>query len=455
MIRAQCRQRALAACKSESPAVSEPTGERQPRKSRDRAADNCGPMAHFRFQKMQVLADDKFPIPELDRCKKAFALQTRKVAPSLGDFCLDMRQVRPRSSNQGNPLSIGSDRKAHPLDTMEPRGQPFRFVNIENPTTTDQKTRRQVRAHAARETHARARRTRVINHLHLSGSHIQTAEATELHRSGTKDTRNVSAVGGAAEEEAEPAPNPTSILSSARQDPFAVAARSLNPVEHFLLDHCKFGPHSSMLPRIDAMAWYLDVKVVIPAATITCQALKNSGQSRFYGHRMTVDWVPSALADTGLLSGLLLNACRFLAESSDGHQRERYATMAIQYKVSCLRSLNQALAAESSAPTDMSLAKVMALVSDDVIPNHLPPALLTDEGSPCFQIGLGDLEASRKHVLGAIKIVDIRGGPRSLGMNGLLEFILLRLVYDKGLFKQRPSHGCWNTYSASELLSRG
>jgi hypothetical protein len=197
------------------------------------------------------------------------------------------------------------------------------------------------------------------------------------------------------------------------------------------------------------------VKVVIPAASATCQALKNSGQSHFYGHRMTVDWVPSALADAGLLSGLLLNACRFLAESSDGRQRERYATMAIQYKVSCLRSLNRALAAESSAPTDMSLAKVMALVSDDVIPSYLLPALLPNQRSPCFQIGLGDLEASRKHVLGAIKIVDIRGGPRSLGMNGLLEFILLRLVYDKGLFKQRPSHGCWNTYSASELLSRG
>jgi hypothetical protein len=33
--------------------------------------------------------------------------------------------------------------------------------------------------------------------------------------------------------------SPVSILPSSRKDPFMSFARPLNPIEHFLLDHCK------------------------------------------------------------------------------------------------------------------------------------------------------------------------------------------------------------------------
>ena len=64
---------------------------------RDRAADNCGLMVHFRFQKMQVLADDKFPVPELDRMQEGVCSAKREGGSFLRGFCLDMRQVRPPS----------------------------------------------------------------------------------------------------------------------------------------------------------------------------------------------------------------------------------------------------------------------------------------------------------------------------------------------------------------------
>ena len=59
----------------------------------------------------------------------------------------------------------------------------------------------------------------------------------------------------------------------------------------------------------------------------------------FYRHRMTVDWIPLALADPGLLSGVLLAACRHLAVVEKEDARKHVLnTMAIQYKLVCAES---------------------------------------------------------------------------------------------------------------------
>lgn len=56
------------------------------------------------------------------------------------------------------------------------------------------------------------------------------------------------------------------------------------------------------------------------------------------------------------------------------------------------------------------------------------------------QMMLGDLEASRNHVLGAVKMVEFNGGPESLGENEFLKLLLQVFLYSKGLFdaESRP-----------------
>lgn len=85
---------------------------------------------------------------------------------------------------------------------------------------------------------------------------------------------------------------------------------------------------------------------------------------------MTVDWIPLALADAGLLSGMLLAACRHLAVMERNEKRRReLSTMAIQYKLVCLRSLAATLGGDTvkgEGLGDVALAKVIALGIDEV-----------------------------------------------------------------------------------------
>ncbi|KAK4447828.1 hypothetical protein QBC34DRAFT_486082 [Podospora aff. communis PSN243] len=276
---------------------------------------------------------------------------------------------------------------------MEHAGrQRIRFVHVDRPAKPDQKQAREIRSHAARETHARARRLRVIAHLGLPDPRQDPPLAPTIPGSTqqeiAKENKNIA--------------DPKSLLPASRKDPFAAFVRSLEPVEHFLLDHC--------------MSY---VRVVIPLSSATCTAFKDAIEGAYYGRRMVADWVPFALADVGLLSGMFLAACRDLS-LSDHPRKGVFYTMALQYKLSCLRALKSAISADPSAPDDAAVAKVIALVADE--------------------IALGNKETSQNHVLGAMKMVDLRGGPQNLGLNGLLDFVLQRLVHDKGIFDQ---YQCW------------
>lgn len=51
------------------------------------------------------------------------------------------------------------------------------------------------------------------------------------------------------------------------------------------------------------------------------------------------------------------------------------------------------------------------------------------------QLAIGDRTVARNHLLGAVKIANVRGGMQSLGLDGLLQFILNKLGHDKGLFE--------------------
>jgi hypothetical protein len=50
-----------------------------------------------------------------------------------------------------------------------------------------------------------------------------------------------------------------------------------------------------------------------------------------------------------------------------------------------------------------------------------------------LQVIVGDFAASRRHVKGVVKIVELNGGPQALGLNGLLKHVLDKLVHDRRL----------------------
>jgi len=91
-------------------------------------------------------------------------------------------------------------------------------------------TQRQARSHAARETHARTRRLRMIEHLRLG-------QSREPALGGSEQTSQKVQVS-----------SPVGILPSSRKDPFMSFARPLSPMEHFLLDYCKCMPTVPYLP---------------------------------------------------------------------------------------------------------------------------------------------------------------------------------------------------------------
>ncbi|KEY63880.1 hypothetical protein S7711_10128 [Stachybotrys chartarum IBT 7711] len=300
---------------------------------------------------------------------------------------------------------------------MNSQAQPLRFVNISNPVRPGKEQRRLVRSHASREAYARIRQAAVANYLGLSDTTITTTASSTAHDHTTGKPAMPSPP--TAESSTTDANRPSLALAAGRVDPFGAFAVPLGPMESFLLDHY--------------------IRVVIPTSTDLCKWFRgaNSSLGTFYRHRMTVDWIPLALTDPGLLSGVLLAACRHLAVVEKQDTRKHVLnTMAIQYKLVSLQSLAATLAGdESAALGDSALAKVIALGTDEVC---------------FFLIAVGNLEASKSHVLGAVKMADLRGGFENLGLNGLLAFLLRRLTSDKVVRGLVPSN---NIQSYPHLIS--
>lgn len=79
-------------------------------------------------------------------------------------------------------------------------------------------------------------------------------------------------------------------------------------------------------------------------------------------------WVPLAVNSpyVGSLRGLLLAACRHLAL----YRRDYYSQRAVQYKVCCIRGVNDAISA--GALDDWTVATAMSLAYDEVRREHSP-----------------------------------------------------------------------------------
>jgi len=109
---------------------------------------------------------------------------------------------------------------------------------------TSAAVKRKIHSHAARTAHTRARllsirnyqegkteqTTRSLNKVDKRGS-LQPPPSSELTTWNTTSTV-----------EKQYLPSPVSVLSSDRRDPFQCFAKPFEPIEHFLLNHCK-SPH--------------------------------------------------------------------------------------------------------------------------------------------------------------------------------------------------------------------
>ncbi|KAL4987944.1 hypothetical protein BDW68DRAFT_159974 [Aspergillus falconensis] len=171
-------------------------------------------------------------------------------------------------------------------------------------------------------------------------------------------------------------------LSYHRRDPFASSARRLRPMEEMFFDHY--------------------VTVVIPL--MRCNGL----DVEFY-RRMTLSWIPLALSEDGLLDVLFLSACRHLNECYQAQpQAAPFSQMAFQYKLQLLRSLREEISAETPHFTDASVIKAIMLAYDE--------------------LWVRDEVTMKNHVEGAVKMVTLKGGPQTLGLDGFIERLLFNLL---------------------------
>lgn len=78
---------------------------------------------------------------------------------------------------------------------------------------------------------------------------------------------------------------------------------------------------------------------------------------------MLTELIPLALSNSGLLSAILLSACRSLFKQQ---QNNYYVELAIFYKLACLRSMSELLAAQNRQVGDSVIAQASLLAADEV-----------------------------------------------------------------------------------------
>ncbi|KFY51226.1 hypothetical protein V496_08885 [Pseudogymnoascus sp. VKM F-4515 (FW-2607)] len=245
---------------------------------------------------------------------------------------------------------------------------------------------RRANSHAARIAHAKARRLRTIE--------FQASKAIQapMGSQEVEDQTIVAASGvvqpildDTVEIEQSILPSPASLLASDRKDPFESFGRPFKPVEHFLLDYY--------------------VKVVIPHMDEKCNKLVDSQK---YVNLMTGEWVRLTLTNVGTQCGIFLAACRHLVEQQ---QQLKYLQLATQYKLYCIRALQNAISSE-----------VSSLISDGTV--GIGILMAYDE------LWLGDISMTKCHLQGILKMTEHNGGMHTLGSNGFLERLVRKFLWE-------------------------
>lgn len=97
---------------------------------------------------------------------------------------------------------------------------------------------------------------------------------------------------------------------------------------------------------------------------INCNKLRDPS---LYIDLMTREWVRLTLTNFGSLNGVFLAACRHLLQTQPQYRQQYYIQLAIQYKLSSVRALREAILFEtSSLISDSTVAIGILLAYDEV-----------------------------------------------------------------------------------------
>ena len=249
------------------------------------------------------------------------------------------------------------------------------------------------KSHAARHGHARIRRQRMNEHQHERNKHeggsqtlpiaaTDSVSSASISRSGLAEDSNASSRGNGGgtgtnreiilhfPRVSQPSILETSPFTSVSKNIYSLYGTRVNSTQQFLIHHCKYisQPNSvhtdnDSFEPCCALTWLTpcsDVSVVIPFGKRHCQKYTDS---KVWKRFMFTELFPVALANPGLLSAILLAACRSLFEQD---KNSRYVQLATYYKLVCLRSMSELLAIQNLHVGDSTIAQASLLAADEV-----------------------------------------------------------------------------------------
>lgn len=254
----------------------------------------------------------------------------------------------------------------------------IQFISASYPgNTLPAEVQRRAQSHAARTAHAKARRLRMI--AYQAGRTRQIPEDSQVDKAQGSTPRGcVLPTFDAIEIEKPVLPSPVSLLASDWRDPFDSFARSFQPIEHFLLDHCEslccfcdyYYQEILLLLIYSADEYYtiwltcLDVRAVLPYMNITCNRLRDP---ETYLDLMTREWVRLTLTHVGSLNGVFLASCRHLLQCQQPYQQPYYTQLATRYKLLCVQALREAISSETSSLISDSTVSINILLAYDEV----------------------------------------------------------------------------------------
>lgn len=103
-----------------------------------------------------------------------------------------------------------------------------------------------------------------------------------------------------------------------------------------------------------------DVNVVVPYLDLHCPVMRHLGGDYHYRKQ---NWILLASTEIDLLKGFLLAACRHLFIV---HLEKEFGQLAIQYKLSYVRSLRETISATGAESSRMAVTKALVLAIDEV-----------------------------------------------------------------------------------------
>lgn len=138
--------------------------------------------------------------------------------------------------------------------------------------------------------------------------------------------------------------------------------------------------------------------------SVTRLCIQGAEFENTFRFELAQEWVQLAAGDPGILSGLLMAACRNL---SMNNHAEVYGSQLLAYKYDCIRILRLAMESEGSRVSDSTIVKTLALASDAV--SHSSLFSPSSSKLTSSKLTTHDTEASLSHFRAAQLMIRLRG----------------------------------------------